>query len=198
MRTLTRTNVEQLLNDFEQMKHSISTVQNQLNHEIQRYLDSPTPIDTDTIKEVTICGQNCEQMLSLYTVGLLRYARSVAKAKEEDRPDEGFLNTVRETRLKAEQIQSDFHWFMDYWNQKIRFHNMVLGDIHAGCMDDNAGEDLEADGLPLPEAPSGDCLDPAGLSGPCASASTPAPVSAAAEMPSPGCVDRAAETGKIS
>lgn len=190
MRTITLANVKQLLNDFEQTGTSISMIQSSFQIKIQSYLASSDLIKPDAFEELTAYKKTLDDLLSYYTADLLRFTRSVAKAKPEERPDEEFMNKVRDTRLKAEQILSDFQWNLDYVKQKINLHNMTLGDFHTVYMTTHEAQNVVDESASPSEEMLEDSPEPASDSAP---ASTPEDAPEAAEAVSGDFDDPAVE-----
>ena len=131
MRTLTQSNVIQLLNDYSQIKNNLQSIQKEMNHIVQAALIDGQITDISILSQVEECLKQAESILDDYTTGFVRFCRSIAKSQAADKPDETFLEKVRKTRSEAEEIRMDFTWMLNHLKRQILLHNMALGDFSA-------------------------------------------------------------------
>ena len=131
MRTLTQSNVTQLITDYKQVKKNLENIQVQMSRTVQAALVEGQVADPAILLNVKGCLQQAEAVLNDYTAGFLRFSRSMAKTQNANKPDEKFLENVRAIRSDAEDILQDFRWTLDHLGQQIVLHNMALGDFSA-------------------------------------------------------------------
>ena len=131
MRTLTQSNVTQLITDYKQVKKNLENIQVQMSRTVQAALVEGQLADPAILLNVKGCLQQAEAVLNDYTAGFLRFSRSMAKTQNANKPDEKFLENVRAIRSDAEDILQDFRWTLDHLGQQIVLHNMALGDFSA-------------------------------------------------------------------
>ena len=104
MRTLTQSNVTQLITDYKQVKKNLENIQVQMSRTVQAALVEGQLADPAILLNVKGCLQQAEAVLNDYTAGFLRFSRSMAKTQNANKPDEKFLENVRAIRSDAEDI----------------------------------------------------------------------------------------------
>lgn len=131
MRTLSKTNVIQLMADYDKAKRNLETIQVQMSAVVRDSLIDGQLAESIILSQVETCLVQAKGILEDYTVGFSRFSRSVSKSQNTDKPDEAFLENVRTIRLDAVRILQDFKWTLNHLKQQIILHNMALGNFSA-------------------------------------------------------------------